>query len=66
VFSATAGWFSSGLGVLVRRVRPFGHAAAQLRSLCRGVGRFAEWAYINADEALARGMEIGGGLVRAA
>jgi len=50
----------------VRRVRPFGHAAAQLRSLCREVGRFAEWAYINADEALARGMEIRGGLVRAA
>ena len=22
-------------------------------------GRFAEWAYINSDEALARGMEIG-------
>jgi protoporphyrinogen oxidase len=30
------------------------------------VGRFAEWAYINADEALARGMEIGDALVRAA
>jgi protoporphyrinogen oxidase len=30
------------------------------------VGRFAEWAYINADEALARGIEIGDGLVRAA
>lgn len=29
------------------------------------VGRFAEWAYINADEALARGLEIGGALVRA-
>ena len=28
-------------------------------------GRFAEWAYINADEALARGMEIGDVLVRA-
>jgi protoporphyrinogen oxidase len=30
------------------------------------VGRFAEWAYINADEALARGMEVGDALVRAA
>jgi len=30
------------------------------------VGRFAEWAYINADEALARGMGIGDALVRAA
>jgi UDP-galactopyranose mutase len=30
------------------------------------VGRFAEWAYINADEALARGMEIGDTLARAA
>jgi protoporphyrinogen oxidase len=30
------------------------------------VGRFAEWAYINADEALARGIEIGDALVRVA
>ena len=29
-------------------------------------GRFAEWAYINADEALARGMELGEALARAA
>ena len=29
-------------------------------------GRFAEWAYINADEALARGLEIGDALVQAA
>jgi len=29
-------------------------------------GRFAEWAYINSDEALARGMETGDALVRAA
>jgi protoporphyrinogen oxidase len=29
-------------------------------------GRFAEWAYINADEALARGMEVGDALVGAA
>jgi hypothetical protein len=26
-------------------------------------GRFAEWAYINSDEALARGMDIGNALV---
>ena len=30
------------------------------------VGRFAEWAYINADEALARGLEIGDALFQAA
>lgn len=30
------------------------------------VGRFAEWAYINADEALARGLRTGAALIRAA
>jgi protoporphyrinogen oxidase len=29
-------------------------------------GRFAEWAYINSDEALARGLEVGDALVQAA
>lgn len=29
------------------------------------VGRFGEWAYINADEALARGIQVGAALVRA-
>jgi UDP-galactopyranose mutase len=29
-------------------------------------GRFAEWAYINSDEALARGMGVGDALVQAA
>lgn len=50
------------------------HARAATMSMVRAwldergiaiAGRFAEWAYINADEALARGMEIGDALVKA-